>query len=262
LLGASAVLTTFLNYRTVADSLSKSLARTAAESPVARESAHYLATIDTVKTIDDFLKNDRLFRFAMRAAGLGDMAYAKGFMRKLLQEGVDGSSALANKLADPRYKAFVKTFNFARYGTLTTTFAATRQGTVDQYVRQALEEKVGAQSEGARLALYFQRKAPEIANAYGILADPALLKVAQVALDILPATRTADIDTQARLIEAKLKVSDLQDPAKLDRFLQRFASLYDASNGTWADSTPTVLFGQASFGLSADLLMSLQSIRR
>ena len=35
---------------------------------------YYLAKIGEVKSVDDFLKNDRLFRFAMKAAGLGDMA--------------------------------------------------------------------------------------------------------------------------------------------------------------------------------------------
>ena len=256
------MLTTFLSYKTIAGSLSKTLARTAAEPPVARESAYYLATIGAVKTVDDFLKNDRLFRFAMKAYGLGDMAYAKGFMRKVLQEGVESDAALANRLSDPRYKAFAKAFNFARYGTLTTTFAATRQDTADRYVRQTLEERVGAESEGARLALYFQRKAPEIASAYGILADPALLQVAQVALNIAPETRTADIDKQAKLIDAKLKVSDLQDPQKLDRFLQRFASLYDAATGTGVDQVSTLVSGQASFGLSTDLLLTLQTLRR
>jgi len=256
------MLTTYQDYRTVAGSLDKSLARTAAEAPVARESAHYLAHIGEVKTIDDFLKNDRLFRFAMKAAGLGEMAYAKGFMRKLLEGGVESASALANKLSDARYRAFVKTFNFARDGDQATTLAAARQGTVDSYVRQALEEKIGGQNEGARLALYFQRKAPGLNSAYGILADSALLKVAQVALDIPAATGALDIDRQAKLIESKLKVADLKDPAKLDKFLQRFASLYDAQTSGGAADASTIVSGSGGFGLSADLLMSLQTFRR
>jgi Protein of unknown function (DUF1217) len=215
-----------------------------------------------VKSVDDFLKKDRLFRFAMKAAGLGDMAYAKGFMRKLLQEGVETTSALANRLSDPRYRALVKTFNFARDGDQATAAATARQGVVDAYVRQALEETVGARNEGARLALYFQPKAPGLNSAYGILADSALLKVAQVALDIPAATGATDIDRQAKLIDSKLKVSDLKDSAKLDKFLQRFASLYDAQTSGGAADASTIVSGSGGFGLSADLLMSLQTFRR
>ena len=38
--------------------------------------------------------NTRVFNYAMNAFGLGDMAYAKAFMRKVLTEGVDDSTEL------------------------------------------------------------------------------------------------------------------------------------------------------------------------
>ena len=69
-------------------------------------------------------------------------------------------------------------------------------------MRQTLEENAGAQNEGVRLALYFQRKAEASKSAYEILADPALLKVVQTALGIPPETGTQDIDRQAALISA------------------------------------------------------------
>ena len=50
--------------------------------------------------------------------------------------------------------------------------------------------------KGVRLALYFQRKASGITSAYSILADPALLKVAQVALGLPAATSAASIETR------------------------------------------------------------------
>ena len=74
------------------------------------------------------------------------MTYAKAFMRKVLNEGVDSSDAFANQLADSRYRDFADTFNFKRYGETTTIFDRTRQGTVDKYVRQMLEE-IGRRAE-------------------------------------------------------------------------------------------------------------------
>jgi hypothetical protein len=235
---------------------------TATKPQVARESAYYLANIGNVKSIDDFLGNKRLFTFAMKAFGLQDMTYAKAFIRKVLTEGIDKDESFANTLSDKRYKAFAEAFNFARYGTTTTIFDRTRQGTVDQYVRQTLEEDAGAQNEGARLALYFNRKAGSIQSAYGILADPALLKVVQTALGIPAATSSMDIDRQAQMIAARLKIDDLKDPTKLNKFLSRFASLWDVNNPPTTTASADALIAQPlAAGIGADVLATLQNLK-
>ncbi len=256
------MLTTFSSFRLISADLNKSIARTSAQPLVAREIDHYNKAIGGIKTVDDFIKNDRVFKFAMKAFGLEDMSYAKAFMKKMLVEGVESSSSMANRLSDQRYREFVKAFNFARYGELTTTFAATRGGTVDRYVRQTLEEDAGAQNEGVRLALYFQRKAPGIKSGYAMMADPALLKVAQTVLG-LPAGQASNVDNTAKLIERRIKMSDLQSPEKVQKLLQRFTAVWDATNR--APSLPGVdaLFsGAGAPGMSADLLLSLQRLRR
>ena len=61
------------------------------------------------------------------------------------------------------------------------------------------------------------------------------------------------------MIDQKLKIADLKDPAKLSRFLERFAVSYDAGNS--AASAPSVVLGGGSIGLNSDLLMSIQKIR-
>jgi hypothetical protein len=253
--------TTLSTYGAIARNLTQSLKTTATKPQVARESAYYLANIGNVKSIDDFLGNKRLFTFAMKAFGLQDMTYAKAFMRKVLTEGTDKDDSFANTLSDKRYKKFTEAFNFERYGATTTIFDRTRQGTVDQYVRQTLEEDAGAQSEGVRLALYFQRSASTIDSAYSILADPALLKVAQTALGIPAAASAMDIDRQAQTIAAKLNVDDLKDATKLNKFLVRFSALWDINNPTTATTAPALLTQPLSAGVGADLLATLQNLK-
>jgi hypothetical protein len=256
------VLTTLAGYRLIAADLPRSLNNTAAKPPVARESAYYLAHVEGVKSIDDFLADNRLFAYAMKAFGLGDMAYAKAFMRKVLTEGIDKRDSFANGLSDPRYREFAEAFNFARYGATTTIFDRTRQGTVDRYVRQTLEEDAGQQNQGVRLALYFARKAPAVTSAYGILADAALLKVVQTALGLPPETSLMDIDRQAEMIGKRLDIKDLQDPEKLQTFLGRFASLWEVEHTSAAQVSPAVLFTQPlELGVGSDLLASLQNLR-
>lgn len=255
------MLTTSVTYRAIAGDMQGSLARTAATPTVERATAYYLENIGEVRSVDDLLADHRLYSYAMEAFGLGEMTYAKAFIRKVLEEGVDDSASLANRLADQRYRAFAETFDFARYGEATTAFDRTQQGTVDRYVRQTLEEGAGEQNEGVRLALYFERKVPEIDSAMDILADPALLKVVQTALGLSPLTAAASIDRQAEMISERLDIADLQDPEELGKFMVRFTSLWDLEHAS-APATPLLLGGQARpFGLSADLLLSLQGLR-
>lgn len=259
---APAVLTTTVAYRMIAGNLDRSLAATAKKPPVARATEYYLANIGKVKSVDDLLADSRLYNYVTKAFGLQDMAYAKAYIKKVLTEGVDSREAFANKLTDVRYRELAETFNFARYGEGATVFDRTRQGTVDRYVRQTLEEDAGQQNQGARLALYFQRKAGSIKTPLNILADAALLKVVQTTLGLPAQMSLADIDRQAAMISAKLDVADLADPKKLKTFLDRFASLYELENPTQPPITPAILIGQsAAPSIGANILAALQNLK-
>jgi hypothetical protein len=259
------LLSTYTSYSLITRDLEKSLDRTEKQPAVQREVEYYLANIENVKSIDDLLKDDRLFKFAMKAHGLQDMDYAKAFMKKALKEGIDDSDSFANKLSDKRYAEFVDTFNFERYGETTTIFTKARQGTVDKYVRQTLEEDAGDQNEGVRLALYFSRKAPELTNYYEVLADTALSAVVRTAFGLPDSFATADIDKQVAFFESKMDIADLQDPKKLEKFMTRFTNMYELSNpsANSATSFASVLFGQpAEYGISTNTLFAIQALRR
>lgn len=115
-------MSTYLDYQLITRDLARSLDRTSKQVTVSRDTKYYLDNIGKVKSIDEFLKNDRLFKYAMKAFGLEDMAYAKAFMKKALTEGVDKPDSFANKLTDKRYAEFVKAFNFKRYGESATSY--------------------------------------------------------------------------------------------------------------------------------------------
>jgi hypothetical protein len=261
--GVARVLNTYTNYKLITSDIDRSIDRVEKQPMVARETEYYLENISKVKNIEDFLKDDRLYRYAMKAHGLEDMAYAKAFMKKVLTEGIDDRDSFANKLSDKRYHDFAKTFDFVGFGETATIFTRAQQGTVDKYMRQTLEEDAGKQNEGVRLALYFERKAEGLDNFYQILADPALSKVLRTALSLPDSFATADIDKQVAFFESKLDIEDLKDPKKLSKFLERFTSLWEISNPTQSPQTSlTVLFSQpAEFGISTDMLFSIQKLR-
>ena len=243
------------NYDRVSEAVSK-------EPQVARETDYYLKNIEKVKSIDDFMADSRLVNYAMKAYGLEDMSYAKAFIRKVLEGGVDDKESFANKLSDPRYRELAADFNFVRYGDTTTTFERTRSGVVDRYKRQTIEEQAGETNTGARLALYFQRKAGEINSAYDILGDQALLQVVRTALGLPQQMSLLDIDKQAQLITDSLDLTDLQDPNFVDDFLNDFVVRWDVQNPE-TPPVPTIapLVSSGIQGISTDLLTSIQSLK-
>ncbi len=257
------MISTFTGYTNITSDLARSLNQVREQPPVQRETEYYLANIENVDTIKELVEDTRLFNYAMRAHGLGDMLYAKAFMVKVLEEGRDSDDAFANSLADSRYREFAETFDFHRYGDLATTFGRAREGVVDKFLRQTLEEDAGETNQGVRLALYFERKAPGLESVYSILADKALGTVVRTALGLPETTALLDIDKQVEIIGSKLDIADLRDPDKLDKFLRRFSNLWELANPSSNQiQTAGLLFGQSEqFGISPELMLTIQQLK-
>lgn len=253
---------TFSSYNLVARDLGRTLSAVQRQPSVKTETAYYLSKIVNVKSADDFVADRRLLKYAMTAFGLKDMAYATAFVRKILVEGHDDPSAFANKLTDARYVEFAKIFDFKRYGAATTSFSATKQDVADKYARQMLESSSGAGNEGVRLALYFERVAPHIVSAAEILADKALSEVARTALRLPSSFALIGIDKQISIIEDRLKIEDFRSPAKLSKFLQRFAAMWDLDGRSEITNSAALIFNKPrQSGISETLLASLTQFR-
>ncbi len=259
--GDPTVTTTYTSYKLITADLGKSLERVAKEPDVARETEYYLSKIGDIKTIDQFFADTRLYNYAIKAHGLEDMGYAKAFMRKVLTEGVDNEDAFANKLTDSRYKQLVESLNFARQGEAATSFDRAQKGVVDKYARETLEQSAGEENAGVRLALYFARMAPSITSGYAIIADEALAQVVRTTLQLPNEFAGTEVDRQAAAYEAAIDLKDFQDPAKLTDFLDRFTALWEIDNST-DGYDPLAVFGASSgYGISSDLLLSINSLK-
>ncbi|MCP4073339.1 MAG: DUF1217 domain-containing protein [Hyphomicrobiales bacterium] len=228
---------------------------------IAREVEYYNENISSIKSIDDFMENQQIYSTVMRSYGLEDMAYAKGFMRKLLEGGIDDDDAMANKLTDPRYKQLVEDFNFVRYGSATTAFDRTQSGVIDNLYSQRLEADAGQQNSGARLAIYFKRKIEDIADAYSIIGDQALLKFVQTAFSLPELMSLASIEKQAEMIDELLDTDDLSDPEFLDNLVIRFLDTWDITNPESVSIPPLISPPGGQIGISQDILSSIQNIK-
>lgn len=230
-------------YLAISQNLPRYQATTAAEPVVKTASAYYAANIGSVTSIKDFVGNYRLLSYALDAYGLGAQINAKGLITKVLEGGVSNPKSLANTLGDPRWKAFAAAFDFS--GGASPSQASSIETTTHDYVEQQLESDQGAGDVGVQLALYFQRVAPTVDNEYGIMADPNLLQVAATIMGLSPAAAST---LQPHTISELMPLSDLQDPAKLQRLTERFTAMYDYTYGpgSGAASGLTVDSGNSS----------------
>jgi hypothetical protein len=261
-------MSTFTEYMTVANHLSRYQKMTAAEPTVAQATKYFEANIGKITTPEKLVKDTRLFNYVMTAFGLNDMLYAKNLIKQVLQQGTLNSKALAHTLNNPKILALAKAFNFSLYGTMTTQTLAATSEVVSKYVMQTLEANEGKDSPGVELALYFQQNASKITDGYSILADKKLLSVVQTALGLSSYTSAQNIDRQAALFDKLLKYSDFQDGAKVKTFLQRFAAQYDLANGLSSSSDLVSAVSQpisssygATVGMSVSLLTTLQNFK-
>lgn len=230
-----------------------------------QESANYAQNIGSVKSIDQFLHkdNERLLAYALSAFDLEDAVDDKALVRKMLEGGVSDPNSLANTDENEQWAKFAATFDFVRLGEHTTTHNAALQPSVDKFLRQKLEEDAGSQNEGVRLALYFERKAGEITNAYQLLGDKALGTVVRTLLGLPESIAQLDVDKQAKLIESKLDLEDLQDPVKLGKLMQRFTTMWEINNPTTSPESMLVsLFQPMEFGISMDTMMAIAKMQR
>lgn len=264
-------MTTVGTYLSVAKNLGRWRGVAARAPQVASETRYFNANIGKATTIDALLKDRRLFNYAMKAFGLGDMAYATGMMRKALEQGVDSPKDLARTLNNANILAFAKAFDYAG-GKAAVNSADFLKTVTGRYVEQAMQAEQGRQNPGVELALYFRERAPQITNIYGVLADKKILQVVQTALGIPAAASRQPVDTQARLMKARVNIEDFRDAKKLDAFIARFAAMYDKDNpgaGSTADINANALLYSASFmgsdqpvGIDVSLLLRRQNAAR
>lgn len=262
------MISTTAAYLAVSNNLSRQQAATAAQGDVKNATAYYLANIGKVKTVDQFVNDYQLFSYAMKAFGLSDMTYAKGLMTKVLDGGVASSSALANTLSDPRYKAFATAFDFAANGATTTAATAATTGTTAKYVEQTLEDNQAKTNPGVSNALYFSRHAASVTSVYGLLADSTMLSVVETAYGISTTLGQSDIDTQAAVLTKVVPIADLQDGTKVAKIVSRYTAQYDVSTSSAAtnvlladtsDATTSILDAANGVGgtVAADSVLNL-----
>jgi len=187
------VINTYTSYQLITRDIDKSMSRVQKQPLVDRETKYYLENITKVKSIDEFVDNPRLFKYAMKAFGLEDMSYAKAFMKKALKEGISDPDSFANKLTDKRYAEFVSAFNFADHGSEATVYNKAQQLAVENFRAQAVIRGIDPNSDEVKAAnQYYLTHIVDVKSIDDLMADDQLFAYAATAFGMDPEVDTKD----------------------------------------------------------------------
>lgn len=211
--------------------------------PVAkREIATFRQRIGSVGSVDDLVKDHQLYSFVMKAFGLEREIYAKAMMKRILTADPADKKSLVNRLTDPRYREINRVLGFDTDGTVgRPEFAGTAWSAamVDRYVAQRMIDGQMAENPAVGLALDFERKAKGLTSWFKVLADKNMATFIRTAFGLPDSISQGSIDGQARLLEQRMKVEELQDPQVRKKLVRQFAAIAGVMQGP-PDQSPTV----------------------
>lgn len=217
-------------------------AATKPPSPVIeRETAYFRETIGTIETPEELLEDFRLYRYVMTAFDMTEAMEAKAIVRKVLEEGADAPGALANRLADKKYKDLTNALGFSVAGNLKLTFPDFIDEIAGRYERAKLELDAGETNNAVRLASYFERKIGDAGSWFEVMADRPLREVVFTALQLPDAMQTLDVDRLRDELQARFDFANFQNAEKRAAFIERFALLSDLEGTGSAQPTSAAL---------------------
>jgi hypothetical protein len=164
------MLSTYAGYGFISRNLTASMTRVAQQQDVTRDAAYYRDNIGKVKTVDDLLKDQRLYQYAMKAYGLEDMTYAKAFMKRVLESDLTDANSFANRLSDKRYRDFASAFSFNGDGTYVAQSSNQTDEMVGLYTASVKRDVEAIDEDTA----YYNRTIGGIRTVDGLLNDDRL----------------------------------------------------------------------------------------
>ena len=223
-----------------------------ARSPLLqRDIDDFAARIGGISTPDELVSDYRLLSVALGAFGLSDDLPNKHFIKTVLAEGTSDPNALANRLADKRYRDLSRAFGFGDLSPPNTALSDFPERIAARYRDHAFETALGRSDETMRLALHARREMAVAAEGgasdrtkwFRLMGTPPLRKVLEGALGLPASFGTLDLERQLETfrtrVSAQFGVDDfdgLAQPATLDRLLDRFTASAGIGSGVAATS--------------------------
>lgn len=177
-----------------------------------RNIEYFRENITNATSAEDLIKDRRLLQVALGAFGLGEEINKQAFVRKVLEEGTESTTAFANRLGDNRYRELAKAFDYGNISGGANIFLTSfREDIVARYKSLEFERAVGETDNDMRLAMNFKREitniatsgAPEATAWFQIMGQQPLIELVRTAFNLPTEISSLDVDKQQELFADK-----------------------------------------------------------
>ncbi len=229
-----------------------------------RDEVYFRENIGAIDTAEELVADRRLLSVALGAFGLEGDINNKYFIQKILEDGTSADDALANRLADDRYKDLSDAFGFGPTEVQRNKLSDFSDNILSLYEAQSFEVAVGQQDDTMRIALYGDRKLEDMAAEdsstdtqwFNVMGETPLRKLFETALGLPSGIGSVDIDRQLEIFKDKAlrmfgddSISQFSDPEKREELVTAYMArvqINQYSSSTSSAATALQLL-QASF---------------
>ncbi len=219
--------------------------------------------IGSITTPEEFVKDYEVYSFVMRAYDLEDQIFGKGMIRKILESDPSDSTALVNRLTDPRFGELHAALGFTTSaGPQTPNFSdpAWQDQVVNQYFDTVFVNAENEQNPTIGTVLDFRENAASLNTWYDVLKSEKMSTFFRVALSLPTEMAGLDVDKQVQIMEKKYDLTKITDPKEQERLISRFMAVSDVLNPPQSSANSSALSLLQNFGGvgSAVQIISLQ----
>lgn len=225
------------------------------EPLIERDLNYFMDNIGKVETAEELLDDYRLKKFVLEAFGLEEDLNKDAFIERILTDDLEGEDALAYRMVDNRYAELATALRLDTGNSILQDTGAMGE-LAARWLVNSFEKDMGEQNANVREAMYFRRKAPDIANMYQILGDKALREVVMTVSGLPAQMVNQPIEKQAEALESKINLDEFKDPDYVDNLMRQYLAIKDAENGAnTIDSGIVNLFQPIGSGGGINLLV-------
>ena len=200
----------------------KGAAQAAKDPALQRTLARFRDAVARAPDVETALKDPRVLAVVLPAMGLADAVDKPALATRALTSDLSNPKSLANRLGDSRWLEAARTLDLSRRGLDALRDPKMQKILADGMAGVTWREGLNDANPGMSDALYFQSRAAAVDGPYDILGDAVLRRVVTKALGLPNQLALQSVETQARVISARLNIESLSDPRQVRKLAERY----------------------------------------
>jgi hypothetical protein len=212
---------------------------TAQQPDVKTTIAAFTKAINGATSVNAALANPAVLNVLLTANGMSDQIGNTALATKVLTSNLSDPNSLANVLTDTRWKTLAQTYDLSTNGLSVLKNPATISAIAQGYAQMTWETDQDASTPGISDALTFIQQAGSITSVDGVLSNATVRNVVTTALGVPEQIAFQSLNAQEQAISTRLDVKDLQDPAFVQSFAERFLIMNNMNSSGSSSASPT-----------------------